>query len=209
MRGVTTRAPEEGSAALVLVRRIILWGIPGVLLAALAWSLLPHGGGPREGSQPSPVPGVPSVPPSPAAPTPSGAIRLGNLVGTDDRGRTRWRITAAAVTLEEGMQVVLLRGIRATFYDPDGTTMAVTGDRGQYGIKTREVALEGNVHGLSSTGREIFADRLDYSPSSGTMTGTGHVRVVEERVIMYADRMVSSIALRQTRFFGNVRMAVR
>jgi LPS export ABC transporter protein LptC len=194
---------------MILVRRILLWAVPGVLIVALAWSFFLHGGPPREGRYPSPAPGAASAPPPPATATPSGTIRLGNLVGTDDRGRTRWRITAADVTLEEGAQVVLLRGIHATFYDPDGTTMAVTGERGQYGIKTQEVNFEGNVHGLSSGGREVFADRLDYSPSSGTVMGTGHVRVIEERVIMYADRMISNLSLRRTRFFGNVHMAVR
>ena len=206
---MTTRTVEEGSAPMILVRRIVLWGIPGVLIIALAWSLLSRGGGPREATHPSPPRDTGSAPAASDTATPSGMIRLGDLVGRDDRGRTRWRIAAAGVTLEEGTQVVLLRGVRATFYAPDGTTMAVTGERGRYGMKTQEVRLQGSVHGLSSSGREVFADQLDYSPDLGTLTGTGHVRVIEESVIMSADRMVSNITLRQTRFFGNVHMAVR
>ena len=192
---------------MILLRRIILWGVPGVMVAALAWSLFSRGEGLREA--PSQAGDAPLPSPSIVASTPSGSIRLGNLVGTDARGRTRWRIDASGMTLEEGTQVVQLRGIHATFYDPDGTTMTVTADRGRYGITTQEVGLEGNVHGLSSTHREVIADRLDYSPSSGMVTGTGHVRVIEGQVITYADRMVSNLALRRTRFFGNVRMAVR
>ena len=194
---------------MVHVRRIALWGVPGVLIIALAWSLLSRGAGPREGTHQVPARATVPSPADSATTTPSGMIRLGDLVGRDERGRTRWRIAAAGVTLEEGTQVVLLRGIHATFYAPDGTTMAVTGERGRYGVKTQEVHLQGSVHGLSSSGREVFADQLDYSPASGTLTGTGHVRVIEEQVVMYADRMVSNITLRQTRFFGNVHMAVR
>ena len=194
------------------MRRILFWGVPGVLIAALAWSVLPRGGTPKEAARPSTgisQKDASSVPPAPESGTPSGTIRLGNLVGIDDRGRTRWKIAAADVTLEEGTRVVLLRGIRATFYDPDGTTMAVTGERGRYDVKSGQVGLEGNVHGLSSIGREVFADRLDYSPTLATITGTGHVRVIEEHVIMYADRMISSTTLRRTQFFGHVRMAAR
>ena len=199
------------STPTILMRRILSWGVSGMLIAALAWSVLPRGGTPKA-VRPSAGIGqedASSASPAPESGTPSGTIRLGNLVGTDDRGRTRWKIAAADVTLEEGTRVVLLRGIRGTFYDPDGTTMAVTGERGRYDVQSGKVGLEGNVHGLSSIGREVFADRLDYSPTLATITGTGHVRVIEEHVIMYADRMISSTTLRRTQFFGHVRMAAR
>ncbi|HEX4835836.1 MAG TPA: LPS export ABC transporter periplasmic protein LptC [bacterium] len=202
---------DAGITSTILMRRILFWGVPGVLIAALAWSVLPRGGTPKEAARPSAGMGqdASSVPPAPESGTPYGTIQAGNLVGTDDRGRTRWKIAATHVSLEEGTRVVLLRGIRATFYDPDGTTMAVTGARGRYDVQSGQVGLEGNVHGISSIGREVFADRLDYSPTLGTITGTGHVRVIEEHVIMYADRMISSTTLRRTRFFGHVRMAGR
>ncbi len=225
---------------MALWRRIMLWAIPGVLLAALAWSLIPHAGPPAaptaagradgeagrrtppaatpddrpsggEAHQPGGAPPAGAQPPaaSPQAGAPSGEIRAGTLVGTDDAGRRRWQIVADDVLLAQGRQMVLLRNVRATFYDPDGTAMTVTGQRGRYDTATREVDLDGDVHGVSGNGREMFADRLHYSPASASVTGTGHVRVVEERVIMYSDRVVSDTTLGQTRFFGHVHMTVR
>ncbi len=250
---------------MALWRRIGLWMIPGVLLAALAWSLIPHGARPpgpdlsratRDETRPAdaqgPIPigpdGRPSkeadegtagarrprsvrvpgpedritteTPPrgaaqrqdsttAPRAGVATGEIRAGTLVGTDETGRRRWQIRADDVVLARGRQVVELRNVRATFYNADGTQMTVTGARGRYDTQTREVDIEGQVHGAASNGREIFADALHYSPATQQVTGNGHIRVVEERVVMYADHMTSNTALGQTRFFGHVRMTVR
>ncbi len=208
----------SNGSMLLLWRRIMVWGIPGVLLAALAWSLIPHGG-------PSPAPGsrapedsaaarssaagaqTPAVPPH--GPVPSGEIKTGTLVGTDEAGHKRWELAADDVVLVPGRDVVRLKNVRATFYDPTGTPMTVTGARGLYDTVTRDVDIEGHVHGVSLTGRELFCDMLHYSPVSQSVTGTGHIRVLEERVIMFADEMVSDIALGQTKFFGHVHMSLR
>lgn len=246
-----------------LWRRVLLWGIPGILLAALAWSFVPRGGALQGGSAGPPAPGggrAPAAPPrggaaataqpqramalpadplgpdgrisaagagpsrrdgaaggpsattegaSPPPGTPTGEIRAGTFVGTDAGGHRRWQITADDVLLAGGRRVVVLRNVRATFYSPDGTAMTVTGARGRYDTQTREVEIAGGVRGVATSGREIFADALRYAPASGRVTGTGHVRVIEERVIMYADHMVSNTALGQTRFFGDVHMTVR
>ncbi len=224
---------------MILWRRTLLWAIPGVLLAALGWTLVPHGGPPStvtppgradEAGRTNPPAGTPdagasaggtshagSTPPAAGAPDagtppvgmPSGEIRLGTLVGSDDAGHKRWQILADDVLLVQGRQMVILKNVRATFYDPKGTAMTVTGERGRYDTATREVDLEGNIHGVSGTGREMFADQLHYSPASATVTGTGNVRVLEERVIMFSDRVVSDTTLGQTKFYGHVHMTVR
>jgi LPS export ABC transporter protein LptC len=231
------------------LRRVALWAIPVVLVAALVWSGLPRGGGEPVTPPALPAPAAPSAsspgaagapagssqaPPADAAGVPSGArplsaagpaaagtaqrpssgvasgeIKLGNLVGTDDQGRVRWRILADDMMLRQAQQTVALRSVRATFFDNDGTSMLVNGDTGIYNTRTREVTVGGNVHGVTSAGRELFADTVYYSPQSRQVEGRGHVRVVQERVIMYADSMVSDLTLGQTRFFGNVHMTLR
>lgn len=149
-----------------------------------------------------------SAPPSGAG-VASGEIKRGNLVGTDDKGHMRWRILADDMTLQEAQRTVALKNVRATFFDNDGTRMLMNGDTGTYDTRTREVTVGGNVHGVTSSGRELFADTVYYSPRSQQVEGRGHVRVVQERVIMYADSMVSDLTLGQTRFFGNVHMTLR
>ena len=216
------------------LRRAALWAIPAVLVAALIWSALPRGG---EQVTPPKLPTAPGTPPAsssagPRQPAPSGAgagaaasapaapqrpssgvasgeIKLGNLVGTDEQGHMRWQILADDMMLRQAQQTVDLTHVRATFFDDDGTRMEVNGDRGTYDTRTREVTVGGDVHGVTSTGRELFADTVYYSPQSRQVEGRGHVRVVQERVVMYADRMVSDLTLGQTRFFGNVHMTLR
>ncbi|HLW47134.1 MAG TPA: LPS export ABC transporter periplasmic protein LptC [bacterium] len=237
------------------LRRAALWAVPGVLLAALLWSLLPRGGG--EPMTPPALPGGPAHPgsaaasgggpgrapapsvsagspaarsgtPAPRAPSPAaqaapqpgaaarpggggvaGEIKLGNLVGTDRQGHMRWQIVADDMVLQQPRQMVTLTRVRATFFNSDGTRMLVNGDRGTYDTRTREITVGGDVHGVASNGRELFADIVSYSPQSREVEGRGHVRVVQERVIMYADRMISDLTLGQTRFFGNVHMSLR
>src|SRR5579864_3136119 len=147
--------------------------------------------------------------PRPSSGVASGEIKLGNLVGTDAQGRVRWRVLADDMILRQAQQTVALKNVRATFFDNDGTSMLVNGDTGTYNTRTREVTVGGNVHGVTSAGRELFADTVYYSPQSRQVEGRGHVRVVQERVIMYADSMVSDLTLGQTRFFGNVHMTLR
>ncbi len=211
------------------LRRAALWAIPVVLVAALIWSALPRGGAPvappklpaapsgqpaassPAGGQTPPQPGAsaPAAPQRPSGGVASGEIKLGNLVGTDDQGHMRWQILADDMMLRQAQQTVALTHVRATFFDDDGTRMLVNGDRGTYDTRTREVTVGGDVHGVTSAGRELFADTVYYSPQSRQVEGRGHVRVVQERVVMYADRMVSDLTLGQTRFFGNVHMTLR
>jgi LPS export ABC transporter protein LptC len=217
------------SPSMANLRRIALWTIPVVLVMAVIWSALPHGGGeqaappalppamPNNGAAqpaaPAPSPSSAAAPSgavgvTPSASVASGEIKLGNLVGTDDHGRTRWQILADDMVLRS-QQTVALTNVRATFFDNDGSHMLVNGDHGTYNTRSREITVTGNVHGVTSTGRELFADTVYYSPTSREVQGTGHVKVVQERVIMYADRMVSDLTLGQTRFFGNVHMTLR
>jgi LPS export ABC transporter protein LptC len=139
----------------------------------------------------------------------AGEIKLGDLVGTDAKGHMRWQIVADDMILQQAGQLVELTNVRATLLNEDGTHMLVSGDRGTYDTRTREITVEGTVHGVTSAGRELFADIVSYSPQTREVEGRGHVRVVEERVIMFADRMTSDLRLGQTRFFGNVHMTLR
>jgi len=204
------------------VRRILFWAIPLALVATLVWTFIPRGRA---------VVPAPSVSPSAhvaggvlpsddgpssqklAAPAPGerpyAQIRQGDLVGTDDTGQQRWRIVADDVTVEQNQDTVLLRNVRATLYEKDGGTITVTGSQGRYETKTHEVEIQGSVHGTSSNGRELFADRLRWVPESGQISGSGHIKLIQERVTMYADRMISDTTLGRTQFFGHVHAAVR
>ena len=106
-----------------------------------------------------------------------------------------------------------LRGLLAHLGIPGGTdtsSQALSSEgRSEGRSDDHEVTVGGNVHGVTSTGRELYADSVYYSPRSQQVEGRGHVRVVQERVIMYADSMVSDLTLGQTRFFGNVHMTLR
>lgn len=210
------------SRLVAVFRRTLLWGIPLALLVAIVYSALPHrapappklpasGAAPGTGTRvPAPLRSAPPPPrqePSPAGL--SGRLVRGTLVDTDPSGRPRWRITADDVLLQQGGRIVVLRQVRATFYGEGGTTMTVTAGTGRYDTETRVIALDGDVHGQSSTGRELYADHLVYTPGSARIVGTGHIRVVETRVTMYADRMESNVTLGETRFSGHVRMALQ
>jgi LPS export ABC transporter protein LptC len=202
-------------------RRFLFWAVPFGLVATLIWTFLPLG---------RPVPPVPQAPPqrvaTPAAPpddpgsfqgpadrSPAGPpyaqIQQGDLEGTDEAGHERWHIVADQVTIMENKETILLKNVRATLYEKGGGTITVTGTRGRFDTKTREVEIVGNVHGKSTNGRELFADRLRWAPDSGKVIGSGHIELRQERVVMYSDQLISDTTLGQTRFFGHVHAAVR
>ena len=206
-----------------VMRTILLWGIPGALLAALAWTLWPPAPpppGPTPGPGPSmpapgtateetPKPGTANDGSAGKASQPYAQIHQGDLEGTDDSGRQHWRLVAEDVTVDQAKQLVVLRIVHATMSTADGITLAITGDEGRYHTVSREVEIAGHVHGTSSNGRALFADRLRWTPASGILTGSGSVRLEEQRVIMYADRVVSNMTLGQTQFFGHVHAVAR
>lgn len=155
-------------------------------------------------------PAAPATGAGPSADTlATGEIRAGNLVSRDAAGHKRWQIVADDLSLARNGTQVHLRNVHAVFYNADGTSMTVTGGSGAYDTGSKDVELTGDVHGVGTNGRQIFADALSYSPASEMVTGVGNVRVLEERVIMYADRMTSNTRLGETRFFGHVHMTVR
>ena len=204
------------------LRRALFWIVPLALVAALVWTFLPHGRttAPSAPEPPAPTASGPArspadgaLPQEPAEPAPGtrpyAQIQQGDLSGTDAAGRQRWRIVADYLTVMQNKETVLLHNVRATFYEKDGGTITVTGSRGRYDSKTQDVEIDGDVHGTSSNGRELFADRLQWGPESGRITGSGHIKLVQKRVIMYADRMISDTTLGQTQFFGHVHAAVQ
>lgn len=201
----------------VAVRRVLLWAIPAALVAVLVWTMLPHSGTAPRAASPAPTPPIDAPaavgggappPTSPPPQSPYAQIREGDLVGTDEAGQPRWRVVADAVTVQQNKQVVLLKRVRATFYQASGT-ITVTGDTGWYDTRTREIEITGHVHGTSTSGRQLFADRVRWASASETINGFGHIRLIEDRVVMYADRMVSNLSLGRTQFFGNVHAAER
>jgi LPS export ABC transporter protein LptC len=204
-----------------VTRRIVIWSVPVLLVAALGWSLMPRSGTSTVGPPAPPASAHhagtaqgQTTPASQGAAPPAdrlatGEIKSGNLVSTDAAGHKRWQIAADDLSLAADGTRVHLQNVHAVFYNADGSSMTVTGGAGAYDTQSKDVQLVGDVHGVGTNGREIFADQLSYSPASQLVTGVGNVRVLEERVIMYADRMTSDTRLGQTRFFGHVHMTVR
>src|SRR5580658_227335 len=108
-------------SAMTLLRRLMIWSVPAVLVAALAWSLMPRGGTSTLGAPA--MPPVPAVHPAADAPTgqaaapPSadtlatGEIRAGNLVSRDASGHKRWQIVADDLSLARNGTQVHLRNV--------------------------------------------------------------------------------------------------
>ncbi len=192
------------------VRRFLFWAIPVTLVATLIWTFLPHGRSVAPASsQTPPVHPAGDLGPRSLGAPPYAQIQRGDLEGIDDGGHERWRIVADEVTVVENKETVLLRNVHATFFERGGGTIIVTGARGRYDTKTHAVEVDGNVHGKSTNGRELFADRLEWTPASGKVTGSGHIKLLQQHVIMYADRLSSDTTLGETQFFGHVHAAAR
>lgn len=79
------------------------------------------------------------------------------------RGVKRWDLSADRAEFNKQANTTSLTGVRLVVAGGAATgELLVTADRADYDNKTRDVVLQGNVHGQSSSGVEFSTSRVTY-----------------------------------------------
>lgn len=161
----------------------------------------PSPASPTARTTPLPATGQPTVPPV--------RVEQGRISGADPAARVQWELRAASLVVEAGRQEVRLERVEGKFFEQGRLVITFTAPRGIFQMTARDVILSGGVRARATSGRLVEAERMQWSAARRLLIATGHVRLVQDRVTMRADRLESDIGLRKTRLMGNITVTVR
>ena len=166
----------------------------------------------------APAPSLPAVPPTArSAPPSAGApptvppvrIDQGRISGADPAARVQWELRATTLVVDAGRQQVQLERVEGKFYERGTLLITFAAPRGVFHMTARDIILSGGVRARATSGRLVEAERMQWSAARRLLIATGHVRLVQDRVTMRADRLESDIGLRKIRLMGNITVTVR
>ena len=162
-------------------------------------------------SPPAAPPATRSAPPSAGGPPSVPPVRIdqGRISGAEPAARVQWELRAAALVVDAGRQQVRLERVEGKFYERGTLLITFAAPRGVFQMTARDVILSGGVRAQATSGRLVEAERMQWSAARRLLIATGHVRLVQDRVTMQADRLESDIGLRKTRLLGNITVTVR
>ena len=89
-------------------------------------------------------------------------------------------------------ELVSMKSVEAIFYFKDDTMLYVWSDKGLYNNKTLDMVFEDNVKSIYNES-ELFANKAEYSNSSGFLRISDKVKVKDTRGTMFADELIFDI----------------
>ena len=89
-------------------------------------------------------------------------------------------------------ELVKMKSVEAVFYFKDDTMLYVWSDKGLYNNKTLDMVFEDNVKSIYNES-ELFANKAEYSNSSGFLRISDKVKVKDTRGTMFADELIFDI----------------
>lgn len=163
------------------------------------------------------APSLPAAPPTAGPPPSAGGpptvppvrIDQGRISGAEPAARVQWELRAEALVVDAGRQQVRLERVEGKFYERGTLVITFAAPQGVFQMTARDVILSGGVRARATSGRLVEAERMQWSAARRLLIATGHVRLVQDRVTMRADRLESDIGLRKTRLMGNITVTVQ
>jgi len=200
-------------------RTVAAVGLAVLVLVGL-WYLLrgsPSARAPGGTATPPPAASTPAPSPSPpATPRPVGgpdlplvSVEGSRIRGADPSGRVQWELRAESLQVDADQDEVRLTGVEGTFLERGSPAVTFTAPRARFDVKTRDITLSGGVRARAGGSRSVDAREIRYVASRRLFIATGGVRLVQERMIVRADRLESDVALRRTRLTGHITVTIR
>ena len=112
--------------------------------------------------------------------------------GIDIAGNRYILKSLEAYNNKNNQELVNLISVEAVFYFKDDTMLYVWSDKGLYNNKTLDMVFEDNVKSIYNES-ELFANKAEYSNSSGFLRISDKVKVKDTRGTMFADELIFDI----------------
>ncbi len=182
------------------------WGLVVVLAAAggLRWWI---GTVPTPAPQPASVSVAPATQAAPEAAIPFVEVEGSHLAGVDPSGKKLWELRAKTVQIDRDKDTVTFTDVGGQLYQNGVPQFTFVAPRGVLFIASRDVELTGGVSGRAN-GRTLRAAQVRWDAAHQHLIATGGITLIDPRMVVSADKVVTDPALRQTTFTGNIRVRV-
>ena len=112
--------------------------------------------------------------------------------GLDLAGNRYILLAKEAIARKTNEELVDMKFVEVTFYFKDDTTLNVKSNSGIYNNKTLDMIFIDNVEALYE-GSRLTAGKADYSNSNSFLTISDNVRVIDDKGIVAADKLLFDI----------------
>jgi LPS export ABC transporter protein LptC len=150
-------------------------------------------------------------PPAPAADSLRTTQQSTNIrVVETGLGRRKWLLEAGQATSNETTGVSVLRSVRVTFYDEDGSVAStLTSEEGEAESKTRHLVARKNVIVETPDGERLETEILEWDNARKKILTDAPVRIVQGENVYTGVGLVSDPDLEHFEILKDVRGAVR
>ena len=112
--------------------------------------------------------------------------------GLDLAGNRYILLAKEAIARKTNEELVDMKFVEVTFYFKDDTTLNVKSNSGLYNNKTLDMIFKDNVEALYE-GSRLTAGKADYSNSNSFLTISENVKVVDNKGVVAADKLLFDI----------------
>ena len=156
--------------------------------------------------------GMPSLGKSSApSPVPSGAGspaltgQESTFEGKDDEGRTRWKLNARSVSLNDLDKKAQAKDVVCTFFDKAGVQVAtLTAAGAQLNMQTMDLKFDGEVSMTSRRGEKLSVKVLRYDGAQKKFFGSDGVRMTRATSVLTGKNLIADLSMQRITVKGNV-----
>tara|TARA_X000000950_G_scaffold198631_1_gene239242 strand:+ start:1257 stop:1850 length:594 start_codon:yes stop_codon:yes gene_type:complete len=112
--------------------------------------------------------------------------------GLDLSGNRYFLKSKEAIINKENQKIINMKGVEATFYFKDGTTLEVFSKIGVYNNETLDIDFQKDVKAFYQESI-LFSERAQFSNQNGFLTVTDEVKVIDPKGNLEADKLIFDI----------------
>lgn len=130
----------------------------------------------------------------------------GSSIVEEENGQKKWEFTADSIVVDQETNNILLKNVRGVFYQADGSQVIMTAQSGNVDGKTRDAAVEGDVHIATASGAVMDAPRIAWQSATRRFVADRGVKVIKDDTVLTGDRMESDEQLELIKTIGHARV---
>jgi LPS export ABC transporter protein LptC len=124
---------------------------------------------------------------------------LNSTIAETKNGKKVWELTADSMIYDKERDVDVVKGIKGTFYQEDGTSMTVTADEGEVYLKNKMVVLTKNPKGVTSDNATLNAEKVTWDNEKQHVIADGKVVITKDDVIAKAEKATMDVAINKAK----------
>ncbi len=137
-------------------------------------------------------------------------VKMEHIVYTNNRdGRDEWILHARVARYFKGDEKVYLENIQAELFSAGGKTITITGEKGTYDTKSRELSLRGSVNAVSSEQERFCAEAVAYDEGTQLLRTEEDVTIVTPRLRVEGTGLTYDLSTGKMAILSNVNVVTQ